>query len=90
MPVAFTQSQVKEYLLSNGCELLNEYSNNRTNIQIKCQCRHIRTSTFGRIKDLKQFKCKDCTENRYFQKNSEHIHPKTFEKIKKILIINAL
>jgi hypothetical protein len=84
MPVAFTQSQVKEYLLSNGCELLNEYSNNRTNIQIKCQCGHIRTSTFGRTKDLKQFKCKDCTENRSFQRNPEYIHPKTFEKIKKI------
>lgn len=36
MPVAFTQSQVKEYLLSNGCELINDYLNSTTNIQIKC------------------------------------------------------
>ena len=82
MPARLSQEEVCKFLQENGCELLNEYENSKSVLLIKCQCGHNRESTLSHIKYSKQFKCKDCTENRYFQTHSENIHPQTFLKIR--------
>ena len=87
MPRALTKEEVQDYLRDNGCELIGDYINNKIKISIRCRCGHNRKSQLDHIKTWEQFDCKDCTfknsPNPCFQRHSDVIHPKTFEKLKK-------
>lgn len=78
MPRGLTQEEVENYLIDNGCELIDKYIRNNLEIKIKCRCGHFRTSKLTHIKSYKQFYCKDCTSN-----TPKHIHEKKVETLKK-------
>jgi archaellum component FlaC len=81
MPNKLTQSEVENYLSSNGCRLIGEYVNSKEKIKIKCICGHYRTSVLSHIKIWKQFNCKDCTPNRLINSNKNAMQPKTMTAI---------
>jgi hypothetical protein len=95
MPGRLKEEGVKAYLKENGCKLLTEYVNTKTNITILCKCGHERISRFGRIKFYKQFNCKKCTHsnnfiNKYSKSNEkikggEVLHPKTYTARAKLM-----
>lgn len=92
MPNRLTYEEVKEFFIKNNCKLLTkDYKNQHQELEYIASCGHTRISVFKNIKYNKQFKCKKCSENKYFRKNNNQIifmHPKTLQK--RIKIMNRL
>lgn len=57
-----SKEMVVDFLAQHNCELLSEYKSSNIKIKIKCDCGHLRVSTFKYIKSAKQFSCIKCTK----------------------------
>ena len=91
-----TYDEVVETFASQGCKLLTKsYKNNKQQMTYVCTCGHERTCSFQLFKIYTSQKkynytlCKQCIlDNRttsYFKTNKNSIHPKTFQKVKRIM-----
>lgn len=71
--------EVKEFIEGeegNGCKLLStEYINNRTKLQVKCDCGEIFEVCFGKFKDKNQRQCPKCAINKILGKNNHRYNP---------------
>jgi hypothetical protein len=56
---AHTQEYVEEIFKARGCELLDNYKNNRTRMKFLCKCGTISTITLASFQD-KECYCEDC------------------------------
>lgn len=94
MPTRLSYETVKEEFSKIGCILLSEkYINNREDLVYQCKCGHTRRVkyvTFQSSKNLYNYAlCKKCvlknSKNNYFKRQHDYIHPKTFQKIKRLM-----
>ena len=101
MPTRLKYEDVKLFFEENKCVLLSKkYKNSKENLKYKAQCGHIRISRLDRIKIFKRFRCETCSSKTSSSKTSSRktsssktcsnnnitgMHPKTFQKIIKIM-----
>lgn len=94
MPPKLSYETVKREFEKIGCTLLTKnYKSNKQLLEYLCTCGHTRTvkyTSFQSGKNLYSYNlCKKCvpknSDNRYFKRQSDHIHPKTYRKIKRIM-----
>jgi hypothetical protein len=94
MPPKLSYDKVNEEFSKIGCTLLSkQYNNNREDLIYECKCGHTRRvkyTTFQSSKHLCDYTlCKECvlknSENNYFKRDQEYIHPKTFQKVKRMM-----
>ena len=55
-----TNSEVKSFIENNGCELLEEYINNRQKLLIKCKCGNLFRTSFKEFKGMNKRQCNEC------------------------------
>lgn len=94
MPPKLSYEKVKEEFTKKGCTLLSKtYNTNRQLLDYICKCGHercVRYMAFKSNNDKYDYTlCKECTlknsENNYFKRHTDYIHPKTFQKVKRIM-----
>lgn len=65
---------VKEFIFTtSGGELLDEYKNNSTKINIKCKCGNVFNISFANYKDKNIRKCKECSGSILTYENVEQL-----------------
>lgn len=94
MPPKLSYEKVKEAFSKKGCVLLSKtYDSNKQLLEYKCKCGHKRSVRYTAFTENNSkcdyTKCKECvlknSENNYFKTHPDYIHPKTFQKIKRLM-----
>jgi hypothetical protein len=91
-----TYDEVVETFASQGCKLLTKsYKNNKQQLTYLCTCGHERSTSLSNFKYYKDSEvssytlCKRCISEKYtsnyFKVNKNAMHPKTFQKVKRIM-----
>ena len=74
-----TNSEVKSFIENNGCELLEEYINNRQKLLIKCKCGNLFRTSFKEFKGMNKRQCNECGKKIALEKLSL-----SYEEVKEI------